>query len=154
MRRRLPLRALCLRSMRQLCKGSLLNSIVWQMESASKIAALTDRMRDRQDRWRRVRDCLLDVGIASSILGLAAAFAIRQAMTGGSPELPLQWIAFGGVTAVTFGYAIHARRRSWSKPAFWLLLAAFFIVHASLGVFALTRVGKAPLIVFPNTGLL
>jgi len=106
-------------------------------------------MRHQQARWRRIRDWLLYVGIAVLIFALAGAFAVHQAMTGGSPDLPLKWIVFVGVTATMFGYAIRAYRRSWRKPKVWLLLIMFLIVHSALGIFALTRVEKVPLILFP-----
>jgi hypothetical protein len=104
-------------------------------------------MRHHQARWRRVRDWLLYVVIAVLILAVVAAFAVHQARTGGSPDLPLKWIGFVGMTAIVFGYAIRACRRLWRTPKFWLLLTVFFVVHSGVGVFVL-RVATVPLILY------
>ncbi len=105
-------------------------------------------MRHHNAKWRRVRDWLLYVVIAVLILAAAGAFGVYQAMSGGSPDLPLKWLGFVGMTAIVFGYAIHACRRSWRTHKFWLLLTTFFIVYSGLGVFVLTRVTSVPLILY------
>jgi hypothetical protein len=105
-------------------------------------------MRHHQSRLRRVRDWLLYVVIAVLIFAVVGAFAVHQAKTGGSPELPPKWLGFLGMTAIVFGYAIRACRRAWRKPKFWLLLTVFFIVHSGLGLFALTKVAVIPLVFY------
>jgi Na+/melibiose symporter-like transporter len=99
-------------------------------------------------RWKRVRDWLLYVVIAAVVFAVVGVFAIHQAKTGGSPDLPLKWLGFVGITAIIFGYAILAYRRSWGRRQLWLLLTAFFIMHSGAGVFVLTRLTTVSLILY------
>jgi len=46
--------------------------------------------------------------IAVLIVTSVWMFAMHQARTGGSPNLPLKWLGFAGMTAIVFGYAIRA----------------------------------------------
>src|SRR5437764_11648711 len=98
---------------------------------------MTRRGRAFHDRssWKRVRDWLLYVGIAVLIVAVIVLFAMHSVKAGGSPDLPLKWMAFVGVTAIMFGYAVRAWRRSWRQPRFWLLLIVFAVVHSGLGTF-------------------
>jgi hypothetical protein len=102
----------------------------------------------RQARSRRIKDGLLYVAIAVMIVISVWMFAMHQARTGGSPNLPLKWLGFGGMTAIVFGYAIRACRQSWGKQKFWALLGLFFAVHSGLGVFVLLRVPVVPLLLY------
>jgi len=88
------------------------------------------------------------VAIAVLIVAAAWMFATHQARTGGSPNLPLKWLGFAGMTAIVFGYAIRACRRLWGRPKFWVLLGFFFAVHSGLGVFLLMRVATAPWVLY------
>lgn len=105
-------------------------------------------MRHHQTTRGRVRDWLTYIVIAVLFVALFFGLGAYQGMTGGSSQLPLKWMAFAGVSAIVFGYAIRARRRSWSKPKFWLLLIVFAVVHSGVGVFALGRVADVPLLLF------
>src|SRR5437879_2582877 len=102
----------------------------------------------RQTRSRRIKDWLLYVAIAVLIVISVWMFAMHQARTGGSPNLPLKWLGFAGMTAIVFGYAIRACRRLWGKRKFWVLLGLFFAVHCGLGVFVLLRVPTVPLLLY------
>jgi Na+/melibiose symporter-like transporter len=102
----------------------------------------------RQGRFGRIKDWLLYVAIAVLIVISVWMFAMHQARTGGSPNLPLKWLGFAGMTAIVFGYAIRASPRSWGKQKFWVLLGLFFAVHSGLGVFVLLRVPTAPLVLY------
>lgn len=96
----------------------------------------------------RVRDFLLYLAIAISIVALLIAGILHQAKTGGSGNLPIKWLGFAGTTAVVFGYAIRACQQSWGKQKFWALLGLFFAVHSGLGVFVLLRVPTVPLLLY------
>jgi hypothetical protein len=102
----------------------------------------------QQTRLRRIRDWLLYVAIALLIVISVWMFAVHQARTGGSPNLPLKWLGFAGMSAIVFGYAIRACRQSWGKQKFWKLLGLFFAVHSGLGVFVLLRVPVVPLVLY------
>jgi len=102
----------------------------------------------RQSRTGRTKDWLLYVAIAVLIVVSIWMFAMHQARTGGSPNLPLKWLGFAGMTAIVFGYAIRASRQLWGKQRFWLFLGVFFAVHSGLGVFVLLRVSTVPLVVY------
>lgn len=95
---------------------------------------------------RKARDWLLYVVIAILIVGMIGAFAVHDADTGRSHSLPLKWLGFAGTTAIVFGYAIRACRRSWRMRRFWLLLGLFFAAHLGLGVFVLTTVDRVALL--------
>jgi hypothetical protein len=75
-------------------------------------------------------------------------FALYQARRGGSPNLPLKWLGFAGMTAIVFGYALRACRRQWRKQRFWLFLGLFFGCHTALGVFVLFRLSTMPLVLY------
>ena len=107
-----------------------------------------NRKRTKSDRSGRVRDLLLYVAIALSLVGLTFAYAVYLFKTGGSPELPLKWMGFAGMTAVVFGYAIKACRRLWGTLKFWALLGLFFAVHSGLGVLVLMNVPTVPLVFY------
>jgi hypothetical protein len=98
----------------------------------------------------RIKDWLLYVAIAILIAASAWMFAMHQARTGGSPNLPLKWLGFAGITAIVFGNAIRScgRRRLWRRRKFWVLLGLFFAVHCVLGVVLLMRVATAPWVLY------
>ena len=75
-------------------------------------------------------------------------FAVHQARTGGSPNLPVKWLGFAGMTAIVFGYTIRGYRRLWRKQSFWLLLGFVFAVHSTVGVFVLLRLQTVPLVLY------
>jgi len=102
----------------------------------------------KKARSRRIRDLLLYVAIALLIVVSVWMFAVHQARTGGSPNLPLKWLGFAGMTAIVFGNAIRACRRSWGNQKFWVFLVLFFAVHSVLGVFVLLRVPVVPLLLY------
>jgi Na+/melibiose symporter-like transporter len=112
------------------------------------LTSATRNQPPRQGRSGRTKDWLLYVAIAVLIAISVWIFAIHQARTGGSPNLPLKWLGFAGMTAIIFGYAIRACRRSWGKQKFWVLLGLFFAVHSGLGVFVLLRVATVPLVLY------
>jgi len=90
------------------------------------------------------------VAIAVLIVAAAWMFAMHQAKTGGSPNLPLKWLGFAGITAIVFGNAIRScrRQRLWGRRKFWVLLGLFFAVHCVLGVVLLMRVATAPWVLY------
>lgn len=98
--------------------------------------------------WRRVRDLLAYVLIAIALLGGLAVFAFHQARTGGSPELPLKWLGFSGMTVIVFGSAVRQRRVLWRSSRFWLIVSAGLAVHTGLGVLVLRNVSAVPLLLF------
>jgi hypothetical protein len=102
----------------------------------------------RQSRSGRIKDGLLYVAIAVLIVISVWMFAMHQARTGGSPNLPLKWLGFAGMTAIVFGYAIRACRQSWGKQKFWMLLGLFFAVHSGFGALILTRVSTVSLMLY------
>jgi hypothetical protein len=112
------------------------------------LTSTTRNQMPRQTRSRRIKDWLLYVAIAVLIVISVWMFAMHQARTGGSPNLPLKWLGFVGMTAIVFGYAIRACRQSWGKQKFWALLGLFFAVHSGLGVFVLLRVPVVPLVLY------
>ena len=102
----------------------------------------------RHSRSGRTKDWLLYVAIAILIVISVWMFAVHQARTGGSPNLPLKWLGFAGMTVIVFGYAIRACRRLWGQQRFWLILGVFFAVHSGLGVSVLLRVATVPLVLY------
>ena len=110
--------------------------------------SVTRSQMPRQTRSGRIKEWLLYVAIAILIVISVWMFAMHQARTGGSPNLPLKWIGFAGMSAIVFGYAIRACRRLWDKQRFWLFLGLFFAVHSGLGVLLLTRIPTVPLLVY------
>jgi hypothetical protein len=96
----------------------------------------------------RTKDFLLYVAIAIAVVMVVVTFAFHQAKTGGSPDLPLKWMGFAGMTAIVFGYAIRDGRRKWHLPKFWLFLGLFFALHTILGIIVLLSVTKMPLVIF------
>jgi len=96
----------------------------------------------------RIRDLLAYVTAGITLVAAAILYAVHQARTGGSPALPLKWLGFGGMTAITFGYCIRWHSpsvRNWKLWILWLALLAF---HLAAGFFLLSRVSTIPLIYF------
>lgn len=104
-----------------------------------------DNMRRRR---HRLRDWLLYVAIALAIVSAAGAFGIHQARTGGSPDLPMKWLGFAGMTGVVFGYAVKETRALRRSLRFKVVLATLFIVHTAVGVFVLFNLSTVPLLSF------
>ena len=101
-----------------------------------------------KDTSRGTKDLVLYVAIAIILVIVVWIFSIHQARTGGSPNLPLKWIGFAGMTAIVFGYAIRTCRRLWGNQRFWLLLSLFLAVHSGVGVFVLATVSAVPLVFY------
>ena len=112
------------------------------------IASATRKRMTQQTRSGRTKEWLLYIVIAVLIVALIWMFAIHQATTGGSPNLPLKWIGFAGMTAIVFGYAIRACRRWWGRQKFWALMGLFFALHSGLGVPLLLRIPVVPLFLY------
>jgi len=102
----------------------------------------------RQERAGRIRDLLLYTAIGVLIVAALSAFAVHQARTGGSPNLPLKWLGFAGMTAIVFGNTIRGSRPLWGRQRFWLLVGLFFAMHSGLGMFVLMRVPTVPLVLY------
>jgi hypothetical protein len=91
---------------------------------------------------------LLYTGIGVVILVTLTIFARYEAKTGGSPNLPLKWLGFGGLTAIVFGYAVRACRQFWKRQSFWWLLGGFCAAHFALGVCVLLKVQTVPMVLY------
>ena len=113
------------------------------MSSKSRI-----QMPRRQKRAGRIRDLLLYTAIGALIVAALSTFAVHQARTGGSPNLPLKWLGFAGMTAIVFGNTIRGSRPLWGRQRFWLLVGLFFAMHSGLGMFVLMRVPTVPLVLY------
>lgn len=96
----------------------------------------------------RARDLLVYVAIAILVVTLVGVFAIHQAKTGGTPDLPLKWLGFGGMSAIVFGYAIRNNRSSWGQPRFWGLLAIFALFHFAAALAILLRTLVIPMLYY------
>jgi hypothetical protein len=92
-------------------------------------------------------DVVLYTLIAAVVVAAAGAFGLHQGRTGGSPVLPLKWMAFAGLTAIVFGYTIRENRRSWRTSRFWFVLVMLFAAHLVLGSLALRQFETVPLLV-------
>ncbi len=102
------------------------------------------RRRARHRGW----DLLAYVAIALAVVAAIAIVAVHDAATNSSRELPLKWLGFGGLTAITFGYGVrHGIRR---KPGgkFWAVLAAYFVFRTAIWILILSRVEVVPLLVY------
>src|SRR5712664_517629 len=97
-------------------------------------AAMTEHTYKRPSRRNRLTDFLVYSAIALTLVLVALAFAIHQANTGGSPQLPLKWLGFLGMSLIVFGYAIFRHRPEWHRLKFWGLLLLFAVPHFGLGL--------------------
>jgi hypothetical protein len=91
-------------------------------------------------------DFLLYALIGIVVVICIAAFAIHEANTGGSAELPMKWLGFGALSLLAFGYPVRAFRRFWRKRAFWFVSSALAAVHLAVFVPLLMSFQKVPLI--------
>jgi hypothetical protein len=96
----------------------------------------------------RRRDLLLYLAIAISLVASVGIFALYQAKTGGSPDLPLKWLGFAAMSAIVFGYAIRNNRSNWTKSKFWGLLVFFAVLHFVLGFVILLRTPVVPMVFY------
>ena len=107
---------------------------------------MTTRKGNHDATLARVRDFALYIVIGVAIFGGAFWWALHQAKTGGSPNLPMKWIAFAAVTGIAFGYAIMGQRPNWRKPRLWAALGVLAIVHCALGILVIWRLSAFPVI--------
>jgi hypothetical protein len=102
----------------------------------------------RRERLREARDVALYVMIAVLLFTGLYYFAVHQARTGGSPELPLKWLGGGLTTVLVFAYLLQTCRRLWRVPRFWLAVGLLFLVHSGVTLLALLLVPVVPLLWF------
>jgi hypothetical protein len=86
-------------------------------------------MAQPQKRSHKVRDFLLYVAIAVSIVVLAGLLGVHQAKTGQKPEILLEWIGFAVLTVLVFWWVIRAYRPFWATARFWRFIALFGAIH-------------------------
>jgi hypothetical protein len=101
---------------------------------------------------RRAGDFVLYAIIGILFVSGAAWYGFHQARSGGSPNLPMKWIGFGGMTALVFGYLIHNNAKRWRVARFWLLLTAALITHVAVGTAALANIKTVPLLLWGPIG--
>jgi hypothetical protein len=97
---------------------------------------------------KRRHDLLLYIVVAISLVASIAIFALHQARTGGSPDLPLKWLGFAAMSAIVFGYAIRNNRSNWTKSKFWGLLAFFAVLHSSFAFVILSQTPVVPMLFY------
>lgn len=97
-------------------------------------------------------DLLAYVGIALALIAVIAIVAVHDADAGISRELPLKWLGFAGLTAITFGYGVRDGIRKKAGARFWTVLAAYFVLRAGIWILILTQVEVVPLLVFALLG--
>ena len=95
----------------------------------------------------RIRDFALYIVIGVAVVGAASWWGYYQARVGGSPYLPMKWIAFASVTGIAFGYAIKGQRPNWRKPRLWAALGVLAAAHFAIGILVIWRISTLPLIV-------
>ena len=100
--------------------------------------------------WKRLRDILIEVLIASSLVGGMVAYVSYHPNTG----LPWPWIALVGNTAIVFGSLIAWFRYAWKTPVFWLCLMVLLLGHSAAYILVLSRIHDFPLVwyVLLNSG--
>jgi hypothetical protein len=80
------------------------------------------------------RDNILYLAIALGIVGILGLVAWYQDAHGLPVRMPIsdRRFAFFFITAILFGYAIKAWRRSWHRFRFWVVLSLLFAIYAPL----------------------
>jgi uncharacterized membrane protein len=97
-------------------------------------------MAQPQKRSHKVRDFLLYIAIAVSLVALVGLLGVHQAKTGQKPEVLLKWIGFAVLTVLVFWWVIRAYRSFWANARFWRFIALFGAIHAVLGIGLLLRI--------------
>lgn len=100
-------------------------------------------------RRNRIRDLLLEIGIAITLVALVLVYAARV-----PPErrVDFRWVGLVASTAVTFGYALRWCRRYWRLVRFWLAFVALLSAHSVIFTFVLLRVEEWRLMWFAFVG--
>jgi len=90
-------------------------------------------MKDLESSWRRYRDYTLYVLIGTIAVGLAVWWGIHTADTDTSPNLPLHWLNFAGMTALVFGYTI---RQFWKTRSvrLWMTWGVMLALHLGVSI--------------------
>jgi hypothetical protein len=99
-------------------------------------------------RWAGARDLLIYVSIGLGLALTVILFAIHQAKSGGTPDLPLKWMGFGVESLVVFGYVIRRFRAQWHETRYWFLLLIFAASHVLVGCAVLLRIEAVPVLYF------
>ena len=94
---------------------------------------------------RKVRDFVLYVFVAATVVLFIAWAAIRAGQGGGNPELSLKWVGFAAFSALASGYPIRTFRHFWRNNRFRLTLAVLAVVHLAVVIPLLLGVPSVPL---------
>jgi hypothetical protein len=103
----------------------------------------------RRENRGSFRDLCLYIAIAGVWYGALALFMIYQARRGKpDAELPLNWIAFAVVTAITFIDWIRIIRPWREGTRLWLPIGAALVTQLAVGTLALWRAPRLPTIIW------
>jgi hypothetical protein len=102
----------------------------------------------RRSTRSRIIDVALYLAIALSLFTALYFYASYQARAGRQPGLPLNWLGFGGMTALVYGYALQDHRRSWGRPRFWLTFIVALLLQAGAGIAMLWKAERVGLLVW------
>lgn len=95
---------------------------------------------------RKLRDFVIYVFAAVTLVLFITWAAIRAGQGSGNPTLPLKWVGFAAFSALAFGYPIRTFRHSWQNTRFRLTLAGLVVVHLAVVIPLLLTVRSVPLI--------
>lgn len=95
---------------------------------------------------RKMRDVVLYVFVAVTVVLFVTWAAIRAGQGGGNPELSLKWLGFAAFSALAFGYPIRTFRHFWRNTGFRLALVGLAVVHLAVAIPLLLRIRSVPLI--------
>ena len=104
-------------------------------------------MTPSHSRRRRLRDLLLYVLIAVALVTAIFVFAAYDDRHGRTPQLPIKWLAFAGLTMIVFGYTIQEHRAQWKSQQFWRFLLLLFVGHILAVGSILLKFDSVPLLV-------
>lgn len=95
---------------------------------------------------RKLRDFVIYVFAAITLVLFITWAAIRAGQGGSNPALPLKWVGFAAFSALAFGYPIRTFRRSWRNFKFRRALAGLVVVHLAVLTPLLATAQSVPLI--------
>jgi hypothetical protein len=95
---------------------------------------------------KRIRDFVIYIVIGLAV-GLGTVWYAFHFKTHNTEAL-VKWIGFSGITAILFGYAIHAHRNFLRSAGFWMVMSLLLAVHLVGFIFVLRRTQRWPLLWF------
>jgi hypothetical protein len=111
-------------------------------------------VRSKATGWKRAMDWGIYCAIGISVALIAIASGIYRAKTNQPSDLATKWVGFSFMTLLVFVGVFRSCKYYWGAPRFWKAIIPISLIHLSMGVVVIGRLGMVALISFVPAGLI